>query len=142
MSREPISGGFSAATKERLRIVIADRGQRVEQTALLKRTSAIEVSALRAASGGPSAAAIPKIIDAGIDADGHWILTPFYSGNPAAAETLIPDNVVESLARMHIHHLKRPSPDHIPVVDSSWWQANAPYPSNGSLDLHARLREQ
>lgn len=124
VSRERLSGGFSTATKDRLRIVVNDHGRRVEQIALLKRTSsAVEVSALRAAGQVPSAAAIPRIIDSGADEDGYWVLIPFYSGSSPESETLIPENVVESLARMHVHHLERPLPDDVPVVDSSWWKA-------------------
>src|SRR5262245_56041129 len=104
VSREPMVGGFSGAAKDRLRIVVAEHGQRVEQTAVLKRTSANEVAALLAASEVPSTAAFPRIIDAGVDADGPWILVPFYGGGPPESEALIPDSVVESLARMHVHY--------------------------------------
>ena len=123
MSRDLISGGASVATKERLVVVRTEDGQRVEQTALLKRTSAAEVSALRAATQVPGASAIPEIVDAGVDVDGCWLLIPFYDGGPAEAEIRIPGNVVESLARMHAYYLDSPVPEHIPVVDQSWWQA-------------------
>ncbi len=123
MSRDLISGGASVATKERLVVVRTEDGQRVEQTALLKRTSAAEVSALRAATQVPGASAIPEIVDAGVDVDGCWLLIPFYDGGPAEAEIRVPGNVVESLARMHAYYLDSPVPEHIPVVDQSWWQA-------------------
>jgi hypothetical protein len=68
----------------------------------------------------PSAPAIPKIIDSGADAAGHWILIPFHDDDPAEAETLIPTDVITALPRMHVHYRECPIAGHIPVVDPSW----------------------
>ena len=123
VSRAPVSGGHSDATKERVHVVVTDEAGEVEQIALLKRTSEAEISALRRASAVPDATAVPRVIAAGADADGSWVMLPFYDGRPAEDETLLPRNVLETLARLHAHYLDRPLPGRLPVVDSGWWRA-------------------
>ena len=123
VEHEEISGGFSDATKYRVRIITTHkRGRQFERTAFLKQTSAAEVSALHAATKVPSATAIPTII-ASNNTDDHWVIIPFYVGRHPETETALPVNVVESLARMHIYYLNRPIPKDVPVADSSWWRA-------------------
>lgn len=46
LSREPVVGGVSDASKFRLQVLLTDNGQQVERTLLLKQTSQIEVAAL------------------------------------------------------------------------------------------------
>jgi aminoglycoside phosphotransferase (APT) family kinase protein len=121
--REEISGGFSGATKYRVRIIIVhNHGGQSERTGFLKQTSAAEVSGLHAATKVSSATAIPTIIAASNTSD-NWVLMPFYVGHHPESETALPANVVESLARMHIYYLNRPIPSNMPVADPSWWQA-------------------
>lgn len=122
LSREPLPGGSSDATKIRLRAVLNDDGRRVERALLLKQTSRVEVSALTAASHVPAADAVPQLIDAGESSDGPYTLTPFYEGTPARDEETLPVNVIETLARIHAHYLDHPLPPDLPVVDGDWWR--------------------
>lgn len=124
LAREPVHGGQSSSIKERLRVVATDTGVDRELTVLLKWTSRTEVVALRAANRVPRATAIPRLIRSGRDSRGDWIAIPFYPGQPAPAETDIPDNVVESLAAVHAHYLNSGAPETIPVCDANWWQAS------------------
>lgn len=119
LAREPVTGGQVASRKEKLRVRIDG----TERDVLLKRTGEAEVLALRAAQQVPAASAIPPLIGSGRDADGDWIAIPFYAGGPAAAETDLPDNVVESLAAAHAFFLDSPAPPGIPVRDAQWWVA-------------------
>lgn len=123
LSRQPVTGGFSGAQKFRLELVIHENGQRVERTALLKQTTQIEVTALTAAAGVVGAAAVPEVVDAGVNAHGPYILTPFYEGVPARDETELPSDAIKTLARVHAHFLTGPAPPDVPVVDGEWWRS-------------------
>ena len=124
LAREPVFGGQSSSTKEKLRVVDTEAGIDRELTVLLKRTLPAEVEALRAANRVPEAAAVPQLIRSGRDSRGDWIAIPFYPGIPAPTETDIPDNVVESLAEVHAHFLNSGAPETIPVCDGNWWKAS------------------
>ncbi|WP_460809115.1 phosphotransferase [Microlunatus endophyticus] len=122
LSREPLPGGFSDATKTRLRAVLNEDGRRVERTLLLKQTSSVEVAALTAASQVPAADAVPELIDAGQNSNGPYIVTPFYEATPARHEKTLQANAIETLARLRAHYLNRPVAQAIPVVDPDWWR--------------------
>lgn len=117
VARERVERGQRSAAKEKLRVVVDGR----ELTLLLKWTSPAEVAALRAANQVPRTTAIPRLIRAGRDSRGDWIAIPFYTGDPAPAETDLPDNVMESLAAVHAHYLNSGPLDEIPVRDANWW---------------------
>lgn len=133
VAREPVLRGQRSAAKEKLRVVISGR----ELTVLLKWTSAAEVMALRAASRVPGTTAIPQLIRAGRDSRGDWIAIPFYTGQPAATETTIPDNVLESLAAVHAHYLNSGPLTAIPVRDAAWWKGRCTQPRLRQLDRPA-----
>lgn len=128
VARETVQGGYSSATKEKLRIVTTEAGNDRELTVLLKRTSPTEVVALRAANQVAGATAIPRLVGSGRDSRGDWIAIPFYVGRPASTETAIPDNVVESLAAMHAQYLDSEPPKTIPVFDANWWRTRCAVP--------------
>lgn len=146
LSREPVSGGVSDATKTRLRAILAEDGRRIERALLLKQTSNIEVSALTAASHVPDADAVPELIDAGVNRDGPYILIPFYEAAPAWHEKAVPANVIETLARIHAYYLNQPVHQDLPVVDSDWWRAKCDLSRQrlGALDrpIARRLQQQ
>lgn len=123
LSRTPMSGGFSDASKFRLQVVQTAHGERVERTLLLKQTSRIEVDALTAAAQVPGAGAVPEVVDTGDNADGPFIVTRFYDAQPARDEKTLPPNVIETLARVHAYYLTEPVPPNLPVVDAPWWRA-------------------
>jgi len=123
ISREPVTGGFSDAPKFRLRVALTRSGRRTERTVLLKHTSQLEISAMHAAARVADADAVPEIIEAGTDESGPYLMTAFYEAAPAADETSLPANAIETLARVHVHYLEESPPESVPVVDAAWWRA-------------------
>ncbi|HVX45935.1 MAG TPA: aminoglycoside phosphotransferase family protein [Mycobacteriales bacterium] len=126
LAREPVTGGQASLRKERLRVPGAEL--------LLKRTGPAEVVALRAAQRVPEASAVPRLVGSGRDGDGDWIALPFYGNGPAADETDLPDNVVDSLAAVHAFFLDSGAPAEIPVRDADWWVAACAQHRLGELD--------
>jgi phosphotransferase family enzyme len=122
ISRESVTGGYSAAPKFRLRIAVNQAGRRIERTVLLKHTSELEISAIQAAARVAGADAVPEIIAAGTDESGPYLMTAFYEALPAVDETSLPANAIETLARVHVHYLEESPPESVPVVDATWWR--------------------
>ena len=85
------------------------RSDRQQETyaVVAKRASAAEVIALREIRSLPGAAAFPQLIDAGCDAAGPWVVTPFYPGASLPHDAVLPNAVYASLARLHLRHLGR-----------------------------------
>lgn len=123
LSSEPVPGGFSGASKFRLRALLTEHDVRVERTLLLKQTSQVEVNALTAAARVPGTDAVPEVIATGANRDGPYVLTAFYPGEPAADETSLPTDVIRTLARLHAYYQNAPVPEGVPVIDSDWWRA-------------------
>lgn len=125
---EPVEGGHSTTSKERLRIAVVEDGRRRERSVLLKRTSAAEVEVLQAVNGVPGATAVPPLLRSGCDSRGHWIAIPYYSGQPASTEAAIPANVAESLAALHAHFLDSGPLETATPIDERWWRAACEQP--------------
>lgn len=134
VAREPVVRGQVSSRKEKLRVVARADGVDHELTVFLKRTSAAEVVALRAAGQVPGATAIPRLIRSGRDCEGDWIAIPFYAGKPAPTETDVPDNIVDSLAAVHAHYLNGTRPAAIPARDADWWRGRCAQPRFRRLD--------
>ncbi|MBA3339067.1 MAG: aminoglycoside phosphotransferase family protein [Geodermatophilaceae bacterium] len=94
-----------------------------ERSVVLKRGSAAEIAALRALAVVVGVDR-PRLIAAGRDGVGDWLLMPCYDGSPVADGAELPEEVWDTLGRVHAHWLRR-RPRGLPVVDARWWQALA-----------------
>jgi Phosphotransferase enzyme family len=111
LGRTPLTGGYVAASVERLDLDVG--GQ--ERTVVLKAAGPVEVAAMRAVAvvAGP-----PRPVAVGPD----WLVLPFVDGPPLGAADPVPEPVWRALAAVHAHWLGR-RPRGIPVVDAAWWAA-------------------
>lgn len=117
--RVPLAGGYSAPAVER---VTVDVGGAV-RTAVLKRTGAAEVAAMRAIAVVRDPR-LPRALGTGRDDAGHWLLLEHHDGPPLDApdgRLPVPDAVWEVLSAVHRHWLRR-RPRGLPVVDAAWWR--------------------
>ncbi|TQM43035.1 aminoglycoside phosphotransferase family protein [Pseudonocardia cypriaca] len=113
-ARAPLAGGYVAAAVERVDL---DAGGRPVPV-VLKRTGPSEVAAMRAIAVVPGVDR-PRLLAAGQDRHGAWLVMPFYAG-PALAVGEVPSEVWDVLGRVHAHwHRRRPRG--LPVVDAHWW---------------------
>ncbi len=109
VGRSPLAGGYSSPGVERIDLDVDGCAVAV----VLKRTTAVEVAAMRAVAvvGG-----VARPIAIGPD----WLALPHIDGPPLAEETPVPDAVWEVLARVHAHWWRK-RPRGLPVVDGAWW---------------------
>lgn len=114
-ARAPLSGGYVADAVERIDL---DAGGR-PVSVVLKRARASEVAAMRAVAVVPGVDR-PRLLAAGADRHGPWLVVPHYPG-PALTSGDPPAEVWDVLGRVHTHwHRKRPRG--LPVVDAGWWR--------------------
>lgn len=114
-----LSGGYASAGVVQLALDVSGR----ECWAVLKRSTAAEIAALRAMAVVPGVDR-PRLIAAGRDDVGHWLLMPRYRGSPLDDDAEVPAEVWDTLGRVHAHWLRR-RPRGVPVVDPAWWRALA-----------------
>jgi Ser/Thr protein kinase RdoA (MazF antagonist) len=113
-ARAPLAGGYVSAAVERIELDAGGRAAAV----VLKRVRPSEVAAMRALAVVPGVDR-PRLLAAGRDRYGAWLLLPFYPG-PALDGGEVPAAVWDVLGRVHAHwHRKRPRG--VPVVDARWW---------------------
>jgi aminoglycoside phosphotransferase (APT) family kinase protein len=112
-ARAPLSGGYVAAAVERVEL---DSGDAV----VVKRTRPREVAAMRALAVVPGVDR-PRLLAAGQDAHGPWLVVPFYEGPALDGAGEVPDAVWSTLRRVHAHWRGR-RPRGVPVVDARWWR--------------------
>lgn len=114
--RAPLAGGYVADAVERVDLEVRGHGP---TAVVLKRARPSEVAAMRALAVVPGVDR-PRLLAAGQDPHGTWLLMPFYTG-PALDGGDVPGAVWDVLARVHTHwHRKRPRG--LPVVDARWWR--------------------
>jgi aminoglycoside phosphotransferase (APT) family kinase protein len=114
-ARTPLAGGYVAAAVERVDLDAGGRPAAV----VLKRARPSEVAAMRALAVVPGVDR-PRLLAAGRDQHGAWLVMPFYPG-PALDGGEVPAEVWEVFGRVHAHwHRRRPRG--IPVVDGRWWR--------------------
>jgi aminoglycoside phosphotransferase (APT) family kinase protein len=74
-----------------------------------KFTSSSEVRVMQALAGIAGTGGLPQVIDCSSEmADeessyAHWFVTPFYEGELLTWKDAVPDGVIETLARLHVH---------------------------------------
>jgi hypothetical protein len=113
--RAPLAGGYVAAAVERVDLEAGGR----PATVVVKRARPSEVAAMRAIA---TVAGVdrPRLLAAGRDRHGTWLVLPFYPG-PALDSGEVPATVWDVLGRVHAHwHRRRPRG--VPVVDARWWR--------------------
>ncbi len=114
-ARAPLAGGYVAAVER----VDLDAGGR-SVAVVVKRTDDREVAAMRAiavVAGVPR----PRLLAAGRDRHGAWLVMPHYPGPALDGTGEVPAPVWEVLGRVHAHwHRRRPRG--VPVVDAGWWR--------------------
>ncbi|MFD2081210.1 phosphotransferase family protein [Actinopolymorpha cephalotaxi] len=156
--RTPITNGYSSPSVERLDLLIEmGDGTAVKRQVLRKHATEAEVTVLRALRDvtDTRASALPRLLADGTDAAGPWVVLPFYPGNAPASEADVSDDVLESLAVVHVRHVNATLPG-LPVVDGTWWDngfrhvdrrlsellpfASEPAPLHEALDLVRSLR--
>jgi len=111
LGRGPLSGGYVAASVERVDVDVGGR----TQTVVLKAAGPVEVAAMRAVAvvaGAPKALAIGP----------GWLVLPFVDAPALGASEPVPEPVWRTLAAVHAHWLGK-RPRGIPVVDAAWWAA-------------------
>jgi Phosphotransferase enzyme family len=114
-ARAPLAGGYVAAAVERVDL---DAGGR-PATVVVKRARPSEVAAMRAIAV-VAGVDRPRLLAAGRDRHGAWLVLPFYPG-PALDGGEVPATVWDVLGRVHAHwHRRRPRG--VPVVDARWWR--------------------
>jgi aminoglycoside phosphotransferase (APT) family kinase protein len=111
--RAPLAGGYVATAVERVDL---DSGAAV----VVKRTHAREVAAMRALAVVPGVER-PRLLAAGRDAHGAWLVMPFYAGAALDGADEVPATVWTTLRRVHAHWRGR-RPRAVPVVDARWWR--------------------
>jgi hypothetical protein len=110
LARTPLTGGYVAASVQRLDLDVAGRVVPV----VLKTASAVEVAAMRAVAVVGTGAAV-------LAAGDGWLLLPFVDGAPPADGDPVPDAVWRRLAEVHAHWWRK-RPRGIPVVDAAYWR--------------------
>lgn len=114
-ARAPLAGGYVSAAVERVDL---DAQRHGPVAVVLKRARLSEVSAMRALAVVPGVDR-PRLLAAGRDRHGAWLVLPFYAGAPLD-DGEVPAEVWDVLGRVHAHwHRKRPRG--VPVVDARWW---------------------
>ena len=111
LDRAPLSGGYVAASVEKLVLDVDGR----ERTVVLKAAGPVEVAAMRAVAvvAGPAAGAGDRP---------GWLVLPFVDAPALGAAEPVPEPVWRTLAAVHAHWLGK-RPRGIPVVDAAWWAA-------------------
>lgn len=113
-ARAPLVGGYVAADVERVDLDAGGSPAAV----VLKRARPSEVAAMRALAVVLGVDR-PRLLAAGSDEHGAWLVLPFYPG-PALEGGDVPAEVWDVLGRVHAHwHRRRPRG--VPVVDARWW---------------------
>lgn len=106
--RRRLAGGVCSPLVERVEVTaVRSNGRRDRFDVVAKRASSAEVIALREIAAIPAADAFPELIDAGADASGPWVVTPYYPGSTLPWDAEVPEAVFASLARLHHRHLGR-----------------------------------
>jgi len=108
-----LSGGYAAAPPQLVELRLD--GMR-DVTVVLKRARPAEVVALRAVDVVPGVTR-PRLVAAGAD----WLVLPYYGDAALGRADPVPDEVYETLGRIHHHYLGRP-PAGLTVVDAAFWQ--------------------
>ena len=111
LGRAPLSGGYVAASVEKLDLDVDGRARAV----VLKAAGPVEVAAMRAVAvvaGAPRALAIGP----------GWLVLPFVDAPALGAAEPVPEPVWRTLAAVHAHWLGKRARG-IPVVDAAWWAA-------------------
>ena len=111
LGRAPLSGGYVAASVEKLDLDVDGRARVV----VLKAAGPVEVAAMRAVAvvaGAPKALAIGP----------GWLVLPFVDAPALGAAEPVPEPVWRTLAAVHAHWLGKRARG-IPVVDAAWWAA-------------------
>jgi Phosphotransferase enzyme family len=111
VGRAPLTGGYVAASVERVELEVGGRPLAV----VLKAAGPVEVAAMRAIAV-VDVAPRPLAIGPG------WLVLPFVDGPPLGPDDPVPDAVWRTLATVHAHWRGR-RPRGVPVVDASWWAA-------------------
>ncbi len=138
LDRAPLSGGYVAASVEKLVLDVDGR----ERTVVLKAASPVEVAAMRAVA----VVAVGQDAPRGSRPPGHqgphgvdrlrpvagppkalaigpgWLVLPFVDAPALGAAEPVPEPVWRTLAAVHAHWLGK-RPRGIPVVDAAWWAA-------------------
>jgi hypothetical protein len=114
-ARAPLAGGYVAAAVERVDLDVQQHGS---ASVVLKRARPSEVAAMRALAVVPGVDR-PRLLAAGRDRHGAWLVLPFYEGSALEAGD-VPAEVWEVLGRVHTHWYRR-RPRGVPVVDARWW---------------------
>ena len=119
MGRARLAGGEVSDSVQRLELAVhVSDGAILSESLVLKRTWAWELVALRALAGIPGVtAAVPVLIDGGVDDEGAWALLPFYPGSPPAEHHDPPSSVLDALARVHAHFSDRGKLDGLAGLD-------------------------
>ena len=114
---DALAGGAVSRRVERITLRIAG----IEVAVVRKNAFRHEVAGLRAAQAvRPAATAVPELIASGADADGPWLITRWYPGQPLPDRSApVPAALFDSLARLHAHY--RGGLAGIPRVDGQWW---------------------
>lgn len=111
--RETLTGGYVADAVTRVDLAGAP-------AVVVKRTKAAEVAAMRALAV-VRGVEVPRMLAAGRDERGDWLVLPFYPGSPLAEGPDVPVELWHTLARVHAHWMRK-RPRGIPVADAAWWR--------------------
>lgn len=103
-----LTGGFAPAAVFRHDLTFhLDEGGRTTVRLVHKSTSPYEVRVMRTVSTVPGAAAVPSLIDADATPEAGWFVVSYYDGPALTWDDEVPSEVVDSLARVHVHFASR-----------------------------------
>jgi aminoglycoside phosphotransferase (APT) family kinase protein len=112
-----MGGGYVSAEVRRINMIAAGAPTSV----VLKRGTSTEIAALRALAQVPGIPGPELIAAGGLDTEAPWLLTPYYPGLPPSAGHAVPEQVYDTLARVHARYLGRP-PAGLPRVNATFWR--------------------
>ncbi|MFC9690780.1 phosphotransferase [Kribbella sp. NPDC056951] len=107
--RTALAGGITSPSVELVRVGSLEF--------VAKRATAAEAAALRLLPGD---AGFPRLYDAGVDADGPWVVTSYAVGEVLDWSAEPPGEVYAALARLHGEYAGRELPVELPRVDGEF----------------------
>jgi len=120
----PLSGGALATSVQRFPVIAQLPHRAVHLDLVWKRPPSwsAEARALQLLQAVNLPNRVPNIIAHGQDSVGSWVVYPYYEGTNPTSDA-VPDEVLDTLARIHSHYaVRQEALTDLPVLDMDWWR--------------------